>query len=126
MHKIIRLAVRFNTVENAEEVVLHVEPEDLRVLNAVGEDVDDSGLEPAVGEDMTEDITRPSVAGGYERGDAVAATRDLCVGGSVVVRADVPGTVIGPSAQDPTARVTVSFAWREDGKSNYLNVNHAD
>jgi len=104
-----------------EEVVLHVEPEDLRVLNAVGEDVDDCVL-TIDRDDDTEDISGPVVAGGYNRGDAVAATRDLCVGGNVVVRLNVLGTVIGPSSQDPTGRVTVAFAWREDGKSNNLNV----
>ena len=29
---------------------------------------------------------------------------------------------MGPSGQDPVSRVTVAFAWREDGKSNNLNV----
>lgn len=118
-----RVAVRFTPSEDGEEVVLHVEPEDLRVLHAIGEDVDDTGLEAIEGEDnTTEDITHQTVAGGYNRGDAVAATRDLCVGGHVVVRADVLGTVVGPSGQDPNGRVTVAFAWREDGKTNNLNV----
>merc|ERR1712087_721633 len=74
------------------------------------------------GEDMTEDPNRQQVAGGYERGDAVAATKDLCVSGHVVVRSGVNGTVVGPSGQDPTGRVTVAFAWREDRKTNNLNV----
>merc|ERR1712217_661540 len=100
-----RVATRFDAVdESGEDVVLHVEPEDLRVLHALGEDVDDTGLE-GDGEDMTEDPGRQAVAGGYERGDAVAATKDLCVSG-----------------HDPTGRVTVTFAWREDGKTNNLNV----
>lgn len=122
-----RVAVRFTPVENSgdrecggEEVVLHVEPEDLKVLNAVAEDVDDA-LQPDR-EDDTEDVTGQYVAGGYHRGDAVEATRDLCVGGNVVVRANVKGTVIGPSGQDPSGRITVAFAWREDGKTNNLNV----
>merc|ERR1712217_159812 len=117
-----RVAIRFDAVdESGEDVVLHVEPEDLRVLHALGEDVDDTGLE-GDGEDMTEDPGRQAVAGGYERGDAVAATKDLCVSGHVVVRSGVNGTVVGPSGQDPTGRVTVAFAWREDGKTNNLNV----
>ena len=40
----------------------------------------------------------------------------------MVVRANILGTVVGPSGQDPTSRITVAFAWREDGKSNNLNV----
>ncbi|CAE8593852.1 unnamed protein product, partial [Polarella glacialis] len=121
-----RVAVRFTPVERSgeeggdEEVVLHVEPEDLRVLNAVAEDVDDcNNLDR---EDDTEDVALPIIAGGYNRGDSVAATRDLCVGGNVVVRANVLGSVVGPSSQDPASRVTVAFAWREDGKTNNLNV----
>lgn len=117
-----RVAVRFNPVIDGEEVVLHVEPGDLRVLHAVGDDVDDTGFESGEGEDLTEDIGRPTVAGGYGRGDAVTATRDLCVAGNVVVRAGVFGTVIGPSGHDPNGRITVAFAWREDGKTNNLNV----
>mmetsp|Transcript_79371 Transcript_79371/g.199389 ORF Transcript_79371/g.199389 Transcript_79371/m.199389 type:complete len:642 (+) Transcript_79371:68-1993(+) len=118
-----RVAVRFQPADETEEVVLHVEPEDLRSLHAVGEDVDDDGPEmPDGGDEMTEDTVRATVAGGYDRGDTVAATRDLCVRGKVVVRANVLGTVIGPSGDDPTGRVTVAFAWREDGKSNNLNV----
>merc|ERR1712216_715538 len=108
------------TAEGGEpEVVLHVEPGDLRVLHAVGDDVDETGFDfgPEGAEDMTEDPGRLNVAGGYDRGDVVKATRDLCVGGNVVVRASVFGTVIGPSGQDPTGRVTVAFAWREDGKT---------
>merc|ERR1719367_2216695 len=63
-----RVAVRFSTMENGEEVVLHVEPEDLRVLHAIGEDVDDTGMEPAEGEDNTsEEPGRQAVAGGYDR-----------------------------------------------------------
>merc|ERR1712217_39651 len=118
-----RVAVHFNPVEEGgEDVVLHVEPEDLRVLHALGEDVDDTGLDIGEGEDMTEDPNRQQVAGGYERGDAVAATKDLCVSGHVVVRCGVLGTVVGPSGQDPAGRVTVAFAWREDQKTNNLNV----
>jgi len=116
-----RVAVRFNSVEDGEEVVLHVEPGDLSVLHAVGEDADDSCLEGDA-EDLTEEPGRSSMAGGYGRGDSVTATRDLCVGGNVVVRAGVFGTVIGPSVQDPECRITVAFAWREDGKTNNLNV----
>jgi len=117
-----RVAVRFMPVEDGgEEVILHVEPEDLRALNSVGEDVDVSGPDPD-GDESTEEVCRQPVAGGYDRGDTVAATRDLCVGGRVVVRATVLGTVIGPSGQDPMGRVTVAFAWREDGKTNNLNV----
>eukprot|EP00927_Polykrikos_kofoidii_P061206 TRINITY_DN56072_c0_g1_i1.p1 TRINITY_DN56072_c0_g1~~TRINITY_DN56072_c0_g1_i1.p1 ORF type:complete len:650 (+),score=62.27 TRINITY_DN56072_c0_g1_i1:51-2000(+) len=117
-----RVAVRFNTVENGEEVVLHVESGDLRVLHAVGEDVDDSGLDNETGEDLTEDVPRTVAAGGYDRGDTVRASHDLCVAGQVVVRAGIYGTVIGPSGQDPSGRITVAFAWREDGKTNNLNV----
>jgi len=118
-----RVAIRFDSVdEGGEDVVLHVEPEDLKVLHALGEDVDDTGLDNLDGEDMTEDANRQAVAGGYERGDAVAATKDLCVGGHVVVRSGVHGTVVGPSGQDPAGRITVAFAWREDGKTNNLNV----
>lgn len=116
-----RVAVRFTTetTESCEEVVLHVEPEDLKVLNAVAEDVDD--LQQPDKEDDTED-SGPLLAGGYNRGDAVTASRDLCVGGKVVVRANILGTVVGPSTQDPWRRITVAFSWREDGKSNNLNV----
>jgi len=119
-----RVAVRFNTTENGEEVVLHVEPEDLQVLNAVGEDVDDSGVELGgeIGEDMTEDPNRQAVAGGYNRGNSVTATRDLCVSGNIVVRQSVLGTVVGPSGHNPTGRITVAFSHREDGKTNNLNV----
>lgn len=125
-----RVAVRFqavesregdagDTVSSCEEVVLHVEPEDLKVLNAVAEDVDDA--EKPEKEDDTED-SGPALAGGYNRGDAVTASRDLRVGGKVVVRANILGTVVGPSTQDPWKRITVAFSWREDGKSNNLNV----
>lgn len=123
-----RVAVRFQAVEDSregdtvsscEEVVLHVEPEDLKVLNAVAEDVDDA--EKPEKEDDTED-SGPALAGGYNRGDAVTASRDLRVGGKVVVRANILGTVVGPSTQDPWKRITVAFSWREDGKSNNLNV----
>merc|ERR1719367_595628 len=86
-----RVAVRFSAVENGEEVVLHVEPEDLRVLHAIGEDVDDTGHEMPEGEDNTEDHVRQLVAGGYDRGDIVEATRDLCVAGNIVVRVGVRG-----------------------------------
>lgn len=123
-----RVAVRFQSVEasddaavsSCEEVVLHVEPEDLKVLNAVAEDVDDA--EKPEKEDDTEDGPGPALAGGYNRGDAVTASRDLRVGGKVVVRANILGTVVGPSTQDPWKRITVAFSWREDGKSNNLNV----
>ncbi|CAK9051590.1 RING-type domain-containing protein [Durusdinium trenchii] len=101
-----RVAVRFHSssaessgecADSSEEVVLHVEPEDLKVLHAVAEDVDDA-LQPER-EDDTED-SGPALAGGYNRGDAVAATRDLRVGGKVVVRANILGTVVGPSGQE--------------------------
>eukprot|EP00438_Fugacium_kawagutii_P018816 Skav221686 [mRNA] locus=scaffold1494:237680:239045:+ [translate_table: standard] len=69
-------------------------------------------------------------------------TLDSGVGGRVVVRANILGTVVGPSSQDPWRRITVAFSalvplalaapsmvrsttmisWREDGKSNNLNV----
>jgi energy-converting hydrogenase Eha subunit E len=121
-----RVAVRFRTATDGDEMVLHVEPGDLRVVHAVGEDVSDA---PAVTivpvtehEEQDTDVRRPVVAGGYTRGDAVVAARDLCVGGHIVVRTGVLGTVIGPSSQDPTGRVTVTFAWREDRKTNNLNV----
>lgn len=117
-----RVAVRFNTVEDGEEVVLHVEPDDLRVLHAVGEDVDDTGLDQHEREDNTEEGSRQSAAGGYDRGDTVVSTRDLYVHGNIVVRANVIGTVIGPSSLDPSARITVAFCSREDGKTNNLNV----
>ncbi|CAE7618662.1 unnamed protein product, partial [Symbiodinium pilosum] len=93
-----RVAVRFSSLESSgdkeggEDVVLHVEPEDLKVLSAVAEDVDDA-LQPDK-EDDTED-SGPALAGGYYRGDAVAATRDLRVGGKIVVRANILGTVVG-------------------------------
>merc|ERR1712232_649549 len=88
-----------------------------------GEDVDEQGVElEEVGEDMTEDSTRQAVAGGYHRGDTVAATRDLCVAGNIVVRQSVLGTVVGPSGHNPSGRITVAFSQREDGKTNNLNV----
>lgn len=116
-----RVAVRFKTVnhETDEELVLHCEPTDLRMLEEPG-DADTEGV--VDGQDECTDVRRPVVAGGYTRGDAVVTSRDLCVGGQVVVRVGVLGTVIGPSSQDPTGRVTVAFAWREDGKTNNLNV----
>jgi len=124
-----RVAVRFRTEKagEIEEVVLHVEPGDLKVVHAVGEDVSDavtSNVAAAVAEceEQDTDVRRPVVAGGYSRGDAVVAARDLCVGGHVVVRTGVLGTVVGPSSQDPTGRVTVTFAYREDRKTNNLNV----
>lgn len=118
-----RVAVRFAPVNDSEEeVVLHVEPEDLRALNAVGEDVDDSGPDIPDTDEVTEDAGRQPAAGGYDRGDTVKATRDLCVRGKVVVRANVLGTVVGPCGDDPQGRITVAFAWREDGKHNNLNV----
>lgn len=119
-----RVAVRFDSGEDrGKEVVLHVESSDLRVLHAVGEDADDSfKLEDGEGgEELTEDAPRV-VAGGYDRGDSVRASHDLCVGGHMVVRAGVYGVVCGPSGQDPNYRVTVAFAYREDGKTNSLNV----
>jgi hypothetical protein len=124
------VAVRFRTEKatDGDEVVLHVEPGDLKVLQGVGEDVSDavtvsSEAAPAAEcEEQDTDVRRPVIAGGYTRGDSVAAARDLCVGGNVVVRTGVLGTVVGPSSQDPTGRVTVTFAWREDRKTNNLNV----
>ena len=53
---------------------------------------------------------------------SLAQNSDQGVGGKVVVRANILGTVVGPSGQDPGSRITVAFAWREDGKSNNLNV----
>jgi len=62
-----------------------------------------------------------SIAGNFRRGNAVIATRDLCVSGAVVVREGVLGTVVGPSSSDSQQRVTVSFNHREDGSRNRLN-----
>merc|ERR1712137_1082698 len=75
---------------------------------------------------ITSDVENqfPLIAGQYARGDQVVAARDLSVGGQVIVRGGVLGTVIGSGNQSnqDTMRVTVSFAWREDGKTNNLNV----
>jgi len=114
-----RVAVKFTNADDTEEVVLHVEPEDLKALNTFGEDVDDSGPDVPF-EDVTEDTTSTS-AGGYNRGEMVAATRDLRVGGKLAVRANVLGTVVGP-CNDGSGRVTITFSWREDEKTNNLNV----
>lgn len=46
---------------------------------------------------------------------------DLRVGGQVVVREGVLGTVVGPSHSDAQHRVTVSFSHREDSSRNRLN-----
>lgn len=46
---------------------------------------------------------------------------DLRVGGQVVVREGVLGTVVGPSHSDSQHRVTVSFSHREDSSRNRLN-----
>ena len=46
---------------------------------------------------------------------------DLRVGGQVVVREGVLGTVLGPSHSDAQHRVTVSFSHREDSSRNRLN-----
>ena len=46
---------------------------------------------------------------------------DLRVGGQVVVREGVLGTVVGPSHSDAQHRVTVSFSQREDSSRNRLN-----
>lgn len=122
-----RVAVRFCATPDSEEVVLHVDPGDLRVLGMVGDDTCVEGQAPELqvfGEDS--DINRMPLAGGFSHGDPVMATRDLCVGGKVVVRHHVLGTVVGPSSQDPTGRVTVAFAWREDAKANNLNVVPAE
>eukprot|EP00913_Durusdinium_trenchii_P033413 g31281.t1 len=104
-----RVAVRFHSssaessgecADSSEEVVLHVEPEDLKVLHAVAEDVDDA-LQPLGGRCRSDLMLHHfSLGGGYNRGDAVAATRDLRVGGKVVVRANILGTVVGPSGQE--------------------------
>lgn len=125
-----RVAVMFRNEKavDGDEVILHVEPGDLKVQQSVGEDVSDAmavnttAQDTADEEEQDTDVRRPVIAGGYSRGDAVVAARDLCVGGHVVVRTGVLGTVIGPSSQDPTGRVTVTFAWREDRKTNNLNV----
>lgn len=146
--------------------MLHVEPEDLKVLTAVAEDVDDAlqRLNP-----LTEALLQVFIEMGHGSwcpklgstckrqgrrrrmirktlvqpwpGATTAGmrwrqrvtyvprtTHSLCpkshrgVGGKVVVRANILGTVVGPSGQDPGSRITVAFAWREDGKSNNLNV----
>lgn len=60
-----------------------------------------------------------SIPGNFRRGNAVIATRDLRVGGQVVVREGVLGTVVGPSHAQH--RVTVSFSHREDSSRNRLN-----
>ena len=49
------------------------------------------------------------------------ARGDLRVGGQVVVREGVLGTVVGPSHSDAQHRVTVSFSHREDSSRNRLN-----
>jgi len=114
-----RVAVRFDAVDDCDEVVLHVEPRDLDVL-AASENVDRSSPEPESRSKEVDGKIR-AIAGNYVRGNEVIAARDLSVGGNVVVRAGVLGMVIGPSNQD-IERVTVAFAWREDGKTNNLNV----
>ena len=43
------------------------------------------------------------------------------MGGQVVVREGVLGTVVGPSHSDAQHRVTVSFSHREDSSRNRLN-----
>jgi len=122
-----RVAVRFSAVDTDGDIALHIEPGDLRVLNTSDEvdgGGDESGPEPEEEDDGGDArrMTSMAVAGGFARGDEVIAARDLCVGGNVVVKASVLGTVIGPSSLDPVGRVTVTFAWREDGKTNNLNV----
>merc|ERR1719504_372978 len=67
------------------------------------------------------DDVEMAMAGNFRRGNAVIATRDLRVGGTVVVREGVLGTVVGPSSSDAQHRVTVSFSHREDGSRNRLN-----
>ncbi|CAK0895459.1 unnamed protein product, partial [Prorocentrum cordatum] len=67
------------------------------------------------------DDIESTIAGNFRRGNAVIATRDLRVGGQVVVREGVLGTVVGPSSSDAQSRVTVSFSYREDGSRNRLN-----
>ena len=62
-----------------------------------------------------------NIPGNFRRGNAIVATRDLRVGGQVVVREGVLGTVVGPSTSDSQHRVTVSFSHREDGSRNRLN-----
>jgi len=66
------------------------------------------------------------IAGGFKRGESVAAAKDLQVKGSIVVKRGVVGTVIGQSATDPAGRITVAFARREDGRCNNLNVVPAE
>merc|ERR1712192_48223 len=89
-----------------------------------GEDVDEMGLDPIDGTRTTEtdDGKKPDNESGYSYGDTVVATRDLSVGGKVVVRANVLGRVNGFSAQGHAGRITVSFSRREDKKTNNLNV----
>jgi len=67
------------------------------------------------------DDVETAIVGNFRRGNAVIATRDLCVSGAVVVREGVLGTVVGPSSSDSQQRVTVSFNHREDGSRNRLN-----
>ncbi|CAE8740578.1 unnamed protein product, partial [Polarella glacialis] len=50
------------------------------------------------------DDVETSIPGNFKRGNAVIATRDLRVGGSVVVREGVLGTVVGPSSSDSQHR----------------------
>ena len=71
------------------------------------------------------DDVETAIAGNFRRGNAVIATRDLRVGGVVVVRDGVLGSVVGPSSSDSQHRATVSFSHREADDVNRLRLSGA-
>merc|ERR1719240_754992 len=118
-----RVVISFEIGGSCEEVVLHVEPADLHTITLDKHaDCAGPGVESKREDSTDQDSRLTTTAGRFTCGDEVVAARDLSVGGTVVVRTGVRGTVIGPSNQHALGPVTVDFAWREDGKTKNLNV----
>ena len=66
------------------------------------------------------------ILGGYVRGDPIEASQNIMVGGRVMVRAGVLGTVLGPSTQDPSGGIQVDFEQWEVGGFSTRNFKPED
>jgi len=63
------------------------------------------------------------LSGGFQVGQAVRATKEIKVGGTVAVRRSDRGEVTGPATgEDPEERVNVRWGCRHDGKRGAINV----
>lgn len=66
------------------------------------------------------------VIGGYFEGQTVYAAKNITVKGQIVVKKHAVGTVVGPSETNPSQRIAVQFAKREDRMIGNMNVVPAE